>query len=219
MKHYAIGDIHGCYLTMKRLIVEELSFNIKEDKLILLGDYIDRGPRSCDVLTYLFTMQCFKPSNIILLKGNHEEMYLYANNPEIEDKDYILETWEINGGKKTIESFKNNSCKINEFYFRIDQLPLYYETKKYIFVHAGIYQTIQKSDNDTFLWSRNCINQTKKTIIHGHTPINKDQILLQNKKDIINIDSGCVFNTHQDLGYLTAYCPEDNKFYFQKNID
>ena len=70
-KRYVISDIHGCYNTFKRLVEEVIGLT-KSDWLFLLGDYIDRGPSSKDVLDYILDL---KESGYSLfpLRGNHED--------------------------------------------------------------------------------------------------------------------------------------------------
>ena len=74
---YVIPDVHGCNKTLKKLL-KKLNLQ-KDDKLIFLGDYIDRGPDSYGVLQTV----CNLPCETILLKGNHEDMALNCiNNKE-----------------------------------------------------------------------------------------------------------------------------------------
>ena len=157
-KIYALTDIHG-YLdilmeTMKKV---DLSNN---DKLIFLGDYIDDGPNGRQTLEYIYALQKQYPNQIIVLKGNHEEWFIDWLENDIEiayfQADKNLETlrtflndnqlgsianylkngksiFEINGIiKKYIKS------NYSELISWVKDLPLFYETDKQIFVHAGI---------------------------------------------------------------------------------
>jgi len=55
-RHFAISDIHGCVKTFKKLVIDIINLS-KEDKLYLLGDYINKGPDSKGVIDFIFTLQ------------------------------------------------------------------------------------------------------------------------------------------------------------------
>ncbi|MGB6379475.1 MAG: metallophosphoesterase, partial [Syntrophobacteria bacterium] len=71
-KIFAIGDIHGCYDRLKTLM-EKIPIDCSRDALVFIGDYIDRGPHSFEVVDYLIQLKSRVPE-IIFLKGNHEDM-------------------------------------------------------------------------------------------------------------------------------------------------
>ena len=71
---YAIGDIHGCLDKVLRLL-EVLRYDPATDRLIFLGDYIDRGPDSKGVLDLMLRLQQGNPANVFLM-GNHEDNFL-----------------------------------------------------------------------------------------------------------------------------------------------
>lgn len=205
-KIYAIGDIHGCFDSMKELIENKIKLK-KKDKLIILGDYIDRGPDSMNVLNYIIELQN-NNFDVITLLGNHESMLLNAFHHSGE-----ISKWIQNGGNETLKSFKVNSLnQIEAKYISfIKSLRYYYELNEYLFVHAGFNDDIENpfDDNYSMLWN----SRTKylnplfndKRIIHGHSPhslanINK-QITCSNK--VINIDGGKVY-PNPPLGKLVA---------------
>lgn len=207
----AIGDIHGCVKTLKALWSKLEPF---EDALhIFVGDYIDRGPSSKQVVDFLLNVRHEK--ECVFLRGNHEEMLLEALNNK------NTKNWLYNGGDATMQSY-NDASKVADlpeshlnFY---KETKLYHETDDYFFVHAGVppHQTISESlkenaSNPFFLWGREHLNAFEvpweKTIIFGHTPrpypIQKDKM--------IGIDTGCVYS---ELGYgkLTAVVLPDKTF-------
>src|SRR5674476_416869 len=73
---FAVGDIHGCYASFEKLIETKIKPR-KTDKIILLGDLIDRGPQSKEVVDLIIDLQR-KGFDIIPLLGNHEDMMLNA---------------------------------------------------------------------------------------------------------------------------------------------
>src|ERR1044072_3953919 len=100
MSRYVIGDIHGCVDELRHLI-EALPLR-RADSVVLLGDYIDRGPASAEVLSYLISLQA-QPGGIewIFLRGNHEDMFLSYLGLDGQHGDMFL----INGGKATVASY------------------------------------------------------------------------------------------------------------------
>ena len=71
-QRWIIPDIHGCAKTLKVLLENMLKVT-KNDQLYFLGDYIDRGPDGKGVIDYLMHLQK-EEYNVLLLKGNHEDM-------------------------------------------------------------------------------------------------------------------------------------------------
>lgn len=132
MKYYAIADLHGRRDLLNKVFDEVFSRWQEGDKIIFLGDYIDRGPQSCEVIQRLMEEQ-EKDSNIICLKGNHEDM-MYQTYRAPLDKDW----WIGNGGGATLLSY--NMVMSHDHLNWIEKLPIHYETEKQLFVHAGVPQ-------------------------------------------------------------------------------
>ena len=72
MKKFVIGDVHGNYEELMDLL-DKINPNLRQDKLIYLGDYIDRGPQSYKVIRFLIDLQNkYGKEHVVLLRGNHE---------------------------------------------------------------------------------------------------------------------------------------------------
>ncbi len=95
---FAISDIHGCYKPFYELVVNVIKLT-KSDRLILLGDYIDRGEQSKEVVDFIIDL-FNKGFNITALKGNHEVMLMDSYN----DPD-LLPLWFMNSGMSTMDEF------------------------------------------------------------------------------------------------------------------
>ena len=203
----AIGDIHGCYDQFVGLVEKKIRLR-KDDRLVLLGDYIDRGNKSREVIDYIIKLQ-EEGFDIIPLIGNHESMMLDAFATE--QSKY---NWFMNGGYETLYSFGIESLDeldIRYLHF-FKSLLHYYIQDKFIFVHAGFNDEINNPFEDKFqmIWSRNenysnpVFND--KVIIHGHTPIPFSLCQQEVRSDpkVINIDTGCVYNDWGGYGHLTA---------------
>jgi len=159
MNYYAISDIHGFLDELKEVMK---LVNIKNNnKLIFLGDYIDYGEKSCEVLYYIKNLSETYKNQVIVLMGNHEEMFLqWLRNPKeyvgyyIEDKDlHTLKTFlnsdeikefsnqiKLNNDvtKTSIEVANLIKSRHKDLIVWLRKLPYYYETDNQIFVHAGI---------------------------------------------------------------------------------
>lgn len=211
----AIGDIHGCF-DQFRTMVEENIHATKDDRIILIGDYIDRGSQIREVIDYIINLQ-EKFFNIIPLLGNHELMLLNAFNKS----DTAL--WLLNGGAGTLNSFGIKDPKeLDDKYIRFfKSLFWYYEFEKYLFVHAGFNDGDANpfEDKISMVWTRRESYTNPKfadrIIIHGHTPITAEECQknVRSGNRVINIDTGCVYD---DPGYgtLTAIELRSNKLYF-----
>jgi len=205
-RNFAIGDIHGCFDSLKELIENKIQFQ-KNDKLIFLGDYIDRGYNSKEVIDYIIELQN-NDYDIVTLLGNHESMLVDAYNNE-----GAMSKWIQNGGAETLKSFEIDSLKdLDSKYLNFfNSLKLYFELDEYLFVHAGFNDELKNPfvDKYSMLWKsrERYFNPLlrDRIIIHGHSPVSiktcEEQI--KNNSKVLNIDSGCVYS-NPDLGKLVA---------------
>lgn len=209
---FAIGDIHGCSKTFKKLLLEKIKIR-KSDKIYCIGDYIDRGMDSKGVIDFIFKLRK-QGYHIHTLRGNHEQMMLDAPINKIK-----MQHWLKNGGSDTLKSFRIKSLNkiAPEYLAFLKRTKFYIKTKKYIFVHAGLnFDRVNLyEDKGAMLWLREfSSNQPllkNLILIHGHTPKSLDYIINQNG-NCINIDGGCVFNQHNNLGKLVAINLTERKF-------
>jgi serine/threonine protein phosphatase 1 len=168
---WVIGDIHAEYKLIVTLIQKAIEFNPATDLLIFVGDYIDRGIKPIETITFLKNLRLQYPNNVILLKGNHEQMaYDFFKYRTPED---IL-TWFGNGGKITFNSFENEKeCKDFLIPF-IETLPTHFEGDDFIVVHGGIplFKSLSQCTSDELLWTRTdaILYDGDKKLIVGHTP-------------------------------------------------
>lgn len=175
MRTLVISDIHGCYDLFVD-VLNKAQYNSNKDSLVLIGDYIDRGPDSKKVLDLIIKL-C--QEGAIALAGNHEEMLISSyKNPD------TTIPWLMNGGDKTLKSFDikditRDSVTLipKEYIDFILSLPFYYEIKDYIFVHAGLDPDLQQpelTNKYALLWLRDdwlrCKYTGEKTVIFGHSP-------------------------------------------------
>jgi serine/threonine protein phosphatase 1 len=207
---FAIGDIHGCFDSLRELVEHKIKIG-KSDKLVFLGDYIDRGNQSRKVIDYIIGLKD-KDFDITTLIGNHESMLLEA----LLNEDFLPE-WIRNGGSATLKSFGIGSLKrLDQSYIDFFKALQYYcLIDNFLFVHAGFNDNISNPFEDKYhmIWSRreeytNPVLKNK-IIIHGHTPV--PELIcrqeIQDKNRVINIDTGCVYGDIEGYGRLSAYNP------------
>jgi serine/threonine protein phosphatase 1 len=207
---FAIGDIHGCLDKLEDLITR--IDPTPKDSLIFLGDYVDRGESTPEVIDFLIDLARRVPC--VFLRGNHEDMFItfleFGSNKTI---------FFANGGLKTIESYvKPERFTGNDQVARrlpethrefLSNLKLYHEDDGYFYVHAGIKPGTPMKDQDRYdlLWSRDefIFSPTgmEKKVIFGHTPFARPMV----KLDKIGIDTGAVYG-----GVLTAIEVPDETF-------
>jgi serine/threonine protein phosphatase 1 len=209
---YAIGDIHGSLEALERLM-DQINPDLQRDRLLFVGDYIDRGPQSKGVVDYILRLQRqFPAGQIICLKGNHEAMFL--DFLQGREKALFL----LNGGKATLEDYWGEDWMDAETltlppdhrqFYR--DLQLYYETADYIFVHGGLKPGVALADQqeEDLLWIRGEFIASQedfgRRVIFGHTPF-KEPLLMPNK---IGIDTGAVYGN-----FLTALKLPAEEFLF-----
>ncbi|MCJ8288357.1 MAG: metallophosphoesterase [Flavobacteriales bacterium] len=208
---YAISDIHGEDFKFRKLL--KLLRLKKTDILYLLGDYIDRGSQSKEVLDTIFLL-LESGFDIRCIRGNHEQMLLDA----LSDSDVSSEVaWLKNGGDKTLSSFSTSEIsRIPDQYVDfLKSLPYYLDYENYLLVHAGIDMTTidPLSETQALLWLRDWSSVydeswiNGRTVIHGHTPMKASFLLSQENisNDVICIDNGSFMKGAKEMGGLCAF--------------
>jgi len=208
-KIFAIGDIHGCFQKLRTLMIR-IDYDVDRDTLVFLGDYIDRGYESYDVVQYLVELSS-RGQRVVFLKGNHEQML----------ENYLAGTMRfiylLNGGAQTLKNYQAHRTgpfsplipDSHKYFF--SKLLLYYETDDYVFVHAGLRDNVPLSRQrpEDLHWIRDSFIKSDydfgKRVIFGHTPF-VEPLVLPNK---IGIDTGAVYGNKLTCLELPA-C----KFYF-----
>ena len=162
-RRLAISDIHG---EGKRLgkVLRLANYDPKQDKLHLLGDYMDRGADSRDTIYAVMDLVYF---GAIALRGNHDEMAIRAP-----DDPLVMKNWLKLGGDKTLKDFRG-PIPANVLNWLI-RLPLYTEYDDCILVHAGLKPDVplDKQDHGELLWIRKEFHEgyRGKRVIFGHSP-------------------------------------------------
>ena len=199
---YVISDIHGHYDEFVEML-KKIDFK-DEDVLYVLGDCIDKGPKSIDTLLY-----CLEHENIHMCLGNHEfMMYQYIRSIKQDnwfDKKYYQAQWFGNNfGRKTYDQFmKLPPYKREQIYRKLYNMPLCFPDvsvgdKAYYLVHScplkvnhgDVPRTNNCTDDEieNSVWARDVMQVDGKIVIHGHTICMDERILFDD--GVVNIDCG-----------------------------
>lgn len=169
-KTYAIADLHGRY----DLLIQALNEIFRRPDggtVVTLGDYVDRGPDSRQIISHLMSLR-EDPQlgwKVICLKGNHEDMMVETLLAPLDPG-----WWVGNGGETTLKSY-NNEVPSNHLYWAKNLPTIHFDAHR-IFVHAGVDPTRPLDDQtDEFkLWYRYTdsadIGHGDRHVVHGHTP-------------------------------------------------
>lgn len=187
---YAVGDIHGCHdLLMQALdrVDADLARHGLEADLVLLGDYIDRGPQTAQVLDTLSGLAAVCPIPVTCLMGNHERMLLEA----LDDPARHAARWLRNGGHFTLASYGIDAMESGRAAADVmgalgrampapvqtwlRDLPALWCSGNLVAVHAGADPVvpIDVQDASVFLWGTPDFARIPRRdglwVVHGHT--------------------------------------------------
>jgi serine/threonine protein phosphatase 1 len=210
MRAYAVGDIHGHVDLLETLYAEIrrdcAAARPERSVEIFLGDYVDRGPSSRDVVEWMISEPPACDERICLL-GNHEDMMLRA----FDDPDW-MDNWLQNGGVETLRSYgvalpPSRRTTLAELQAELlgavpaghrafmQALPRLVGLGGYAFVHAGVRPGVplDAQDADDLVWIRGPFLSSNadfgKVVVHGHTPAEAPEV----RPNRINLDTGAFF--------------------------
>jgi serine/threonine protein phosphatase 1 len=174
MRVLAIGDIHGCLVSLDALLAAVAPR--PDDLIVALGDYVDRGPDSRGVLDRMIDLRSI--GRLIALRGNHEAMMIGARDAWFDEGP----TWLACGGRQTLLSYGAAEPTFDDlervpaahWYFLESDCRDWYETPTHIFVHANAYPDMALEDQPTFIlhWEKFedfGPHQSGKVMVCGHT--------------------------------------------------
>lgn len=194
----AIGDVHGCVHALDSLL--NAIAPTQDDQLVFLGDLIDQGPESREVLERLLELeQC---CSLVLIQGNHEEMLCAAR-----ENEQALRYWENCGGFAMLNSYRFGGTLADiprRHWELLAQSRPYYETDEFIFTHAGYLPDVPMSSQPDYQlrWAlfepeRMRPHFSGKTVFVGHTE--------QTSGEICDLGfAACIDTACWRYGWLTA---------------
>ncbi|MEM1343151.1 MAG: metallophosphoesterase [Pseudomonadota bacterium] len=206
LRLYAVGDVHGCLAPLAamaaRIEADLAAHPVHDWRLILLGDYIDRGPDSAGVLAWIAA----RDAHTLALCGNHDA-YLTGC---LEHPDKVdLPFWLDNGGDACLASYgispsgadcatisaqlaKAIPARVRAL---LSGLPRVLHFGDYLFVHAGLRPgvALAEQDPDDLIWIREPFLSSSAdhgaVVVHGHTPVFEVAV----RDNRIGLDTGLVF--------------------------
>jgi serine/threonine protein phosphatase 1 len=207
---FATTDIHGCLLTLRYLVEEELQLS-PHDELYLLGDYVNKGPDSRGVLDYLMQLQA-SGYRVQCLRGNHEQEMLDAARSR-----WRLAWLARHSRQATLRSFGvAQASSIPAVYLNwLEALPYELELPDFMLVHAGYNFALppdqMRQDHATMLNTKKFVFDPSrlqgKHLLHGHvpTPTARVQKLVEKRAGAVVLDTGCVYRHNPELRHLAAF--------------
>lgn len=180
MYTYAVGDIHGRYDILLKVLEYIEDQQDDEVTVVFLGDYVDRGPDSKKVLETLFRLRGKNPDRFIMLKGNHEDMMADT---------FDTYMWYINGGQETVSSYGSELGHLEFHKEEVGRLPTLYEDEYRYYVHAAY--SDRDKDRMWYRYSKEDDPKESKYVVHGHTPQKISPFV---GKGRCNLDMGSFFS-------------------------
>jgi serine/threonine protein phosphatase 1 len=228
MRLYAIGDVHGC-----DDLLAEVHAGIEADlrrrpaqshRIVHVGDYVDRGPKSAEVVARLLRLT-ESDASVVCLSGNHEDALVRF----LDDPEDWAPTFLGYGGVATLQSYGVDAeeaygtgglMQLRDAFAAampaahqafIRGLPLSARFGDYLFCHAGIRPgvALERQTPDDLRWIRQEFLESSRdhgfVVVHGHTPAERPEV----RRNRINVDTGAVFT-----GRLTCAVLEGTEYRF-----
>lgn len=214
-RRIVIGDVHGHYEGLMTLL--DAIAPLSDDKIYFLGDLIDRGPKSAQVVDFV------KDNRYDCLLGNHEQMLL--NILTNGSSTSILQAWLCGGGQATVASYKEATIPEDHVEW-LKSLPTYIDLGDILLAHAGVDPSIPLVEQtaEQICWVRDKFHSMEKPyfpnklIIVGHTiTFTLPGVIpgeLAQGQGWLDIDTGAY---HPRSGWLTGL-DVTNQLVYQVNV-
>lgn len=214
-RRIAIGDIHGCADTFQ-LLLRKLALQ-KEDQLFLLGDLIDKGGRSKEVIDAIIELQN-EGYQLFPIRGNHEQAFLDAYHQGF---DFFMEYLVTNN----TEDFLDDDIEAYLTYF--SSFEYCYDLGDWLACHSeflinerSIYRGMRGMfSRVNFQIKEETILEKRQITGHFVTTTSQIETSIKNKNSVIFLDNGCVYADNEELGYLAAFDLDTEELFLQKNVE
>lgn len=191
-----IGDVHGCLQELHDLL-RKVAYKQGVDKVILVGDLVDKGPLSAETVKFVRTC------GFTCIRGNHEDRYIRYKDHE--EKKKVVEGW-VNPMRplagEDLRLYESLSEKDWEF---LSSMPMYVQWEDTLVVHAGLIPGIPLTKQSS-KYLLNIGGEEEPThwtssyrgpyhVIYGHSPTQggKPRIVSREGYTTFGIDTGCVY--------------------------
>lgn len=178
----AIGDVHGCYYTLKKLVSK--NWDPERMLLIQVGDLVNKGPHSVQCISYWLELEEQYPDKVILIKGNHEQFLVQAiKRPHL-----------LNPASRIRSALKKSDLKTRKIGKWLDKLPLKWENDHILITHAGI----ARNNPDPYhvnsptgvLLNKGPLKNIGKLQVKGHSIVEGNKPVFSPRENAWYIDTG-----------------------------
>lgn len=177
-----IGDVHGCFYTLRSMVREH--WRPEKDTLVLIGDLLNKGPHSVRTFKYWLKLRNLYPQKVILIRGNHEQWYLDNYRQSSHNKAFI----------ELSQEFKERSIRPSTVAEHIGRLPLHFENEQLFVSHAGLSTSavdpFNPSEVHSLIKNRKPLQRLRKLQIIGHTVVPGGKPRFHPKENAWFIDTG-----------------------------
>lgn len=182
MNVLVVGDVHGCYHTLKSLVKN--NWEPEEEYLIQLGDLINKGPNSVKCLKYFRKLQKKYPDKVVLLRGNHEQMFL----------DYFQKEKKNRFISELVDQMESADLKASKILKWLKKTPLSWDNEDVFVSHAGIGIStkipLEEYDPHGVLYNRESLKNIDRLQVTGHNIVEGNKPHFNPKENAWHIDTG-----------------------------
>jgi len=216
-RRFAISDVHGCFHTFSSLL-KQIDLK-KEDHLYLIGDMVNRGESTKEVLDLILQLKV-EGFQLFYIRGNHEQIIINASKKSVAQR------------KRTLNACKAtqllNGSQVDERYLRLLKDSYHYlDIEDYFLVHAGFNFKLEKPFENKYQMLNIRAFKVKKKylgnrkVVVGHTPKSLSIVITRIQKDKrkIFIDNGCVNQNFIEQGNLICLNLDTMAVSIQKNLE
>ncbi|MGI4874446.1 MAG: metallophosphoesterase [Janthinobacterium lividum] len=185
MNLFVIADIHGCLYTLRELLKH---WRPQEEMLVQLGDLVDRGRHSPEVVELCRQLSQEFPDRTVFLQGNHDwamAEHVGLNGP--------YRAWLGWGGRATLHQYQRHREWLAPHAVWLGHRPLFWETDYLLFSHAGfadVPDPLDPNNDEGVLWRRGPLRHLGKRQVVGHTPTAPPAPVYHEATNTIYLDTG-----------------------------
>ncbi len=188
MNVLVIGDVHGCFYTLKKLVKKH--WNPNEEILIQLGDLVNKGPHSAKCLKYWQKLEKKHAGKCVLLRGNHEQ-FLINNSKGLGD---------MITGKPLVYQLESAGISLKKTQAWLQEKPLFWKNDHLLVSHAGVGKQVDNPFNDSnkegVLYQRGPLKCLDKTQVKGHNVLEGNKPVFNPAENAWYIDTGAWVNKY-----------------------
>lgn len=185
MNFFVIADVHGCLHTFRELMRH---WRPAEETLVQLGDLVDRGNYSPEVVELCRQLSLDFPEKTVFLKGNHDWAMSEHLGP-----DGPYKAWLGWGGRATLNQYQRHRSLLAPHASWLSQRPLCWQNDHLLFSHAGfadVTNPLDPTSSEGVLWRRGPLRNTGQRQVVGHTPTDSHQPERDELSNTIYLDTG-----------------------------